>query len=138
MKIPSEGQSPLQSMFDRLSAGWQNERAETQMTLGKLIKALEDLPPDRKINGLGKASSYRGYYDDLAFEPNEEEATVADALKCARGCMGQVFQGYKGGDFLMGERTPVWSAEWGSCGQRIMGLNVEENPIILALAPDSD
>jgi hypothetical protein len=33
-----------------------------------------------------------------------------------------VFMGYKGGDFVMGALTPVWVANYGSCGQKLMAI----------------
>lgn len=41
----------IQALFDGLSAEWQRERAETQMTLGKLIEILESMPADTEIRG---------------------------------------------------------------------------------------
>lgn len=39
-------------------------------TLGEIIAYLKTFPPDRVIaNGFTHAHSYRGYYEDLAFEP---------------------------------------------------------------------
>lgn len=130
--------SPLQAALDQLSAGWQARRAETQLTLGGLIQQLEALDPKRMIAGLGTPMSYRGYYDDLAFNPEEQPVTVALALKGARLCMGRIFEGYKGGEFLMGERTPVWSATHGMCGRRIMGLNGDGEVVQLITAPDKE
>jgi hypothetical protein len=62
----------LQAMIDGMSAGWQKERAESQMTLGKLIDKLDSLPPETKLEGFGEPHSYRGYYSDLAFEKTDE------------------------------------------------------------------
>lgn len=130
---------PLQAMMNGMSAAWQRGRSATQLTLGGLIKQLESVDPERKIVGLGRPMSYRGYYEDLAFEPSDKPVTVADALKMARECMGRVFEGYKGGSYQMGERTPIWSAGYGdsSC-PRIMGLNAEADPIVLTLAHEEE
>lgn len=125
--------SPLQAMFDGMSAAWQKERAATQMTLGKLISALESVAKDRKIVGIGSPMSYRGYYSDLAFSPSKDAETVAVVLDRAKSCMGRVFEGYKGGDYMMGENTPIFSAEYGDGGPRIMGLNLDADPITLIL-----
>ena len=114
--------SYLQAMVDGMGAQWMKDRAETQMTLGKLIAALEELPADMLIDGIHSPHSYRGYYSDLAFESASDKVTAGKALEMCRGAMGRVFQGYKGGDFMMGEATPVWLAEYGSCGLRIMDL----------------
>lgn len=113
----------LQALVDGMSAQWQRERAATQMTLGKMIAALEAMPPDTFIDGIGTPHSYRGYYSDLAFESLPNKTRVVDALAMCRGAMGQVFEGYKGGDFVMGALTPLWVADYGSCGQKIMGIN---------------
>lgn len=127
---------PLQAMVDGLGAAWQRERAGTQMTLGGLLKELESVGGERKIMGLGDPISYRGYYCDLAFEPKGAAVTVAEVLKSVRDCMGREFTGYKGGEFLMGESTPIWSAHYGDCGQRIVGLNLDVEPITLELRED--
>jgi len=104
-----------------MSAEWQRERAASQMTLGKLIERLEALPPETMID-LAEPHSYRGYYQDLAFECAIEKVTAKDALAICRKAMGEVFQGYKGGDFQMGRNTPVWRASYGCRGQKIMGI----------------
>lgn len=125
---------PLQAMINGFAAAGREERSKNQMTLGGLIKALESVDPERKIVGLGRPMSYRGYYSDLAFEPSQEPRAVREVLETAKGCMGKVFEGYKGGDYEMGETTPLWSAEYG-CGYspRIMGLNLSADPISLNL-----
>lgn len=109
-------------MMDGMSAQWAKDRAATQMTLGKLIDRLSELPAAMPIEGIHNPHSYRGYYCDLAFERGDK-MTVEDALKTARGCMGEVFEGYKGGDFQMGRNTPVWLSSYGYCGPRIMKLS---------------
>jgi hypothetical protein len=114
----------IQELFDGLSAQWERERAESQMTLGKLIAALEGMPPDKKIQWLDKAHSYRGYYSDLAFETSPgQQKTAKETLAIVRGCVGKVFQGYKGGYFPMHSNSPVWIAGYGCCGVKIVGIN---------------
>lgn len=130
---------PLQAMVNGMNEAWQQERSRTQMTLGGFIATLEALPRERIIVGVGAAFSYRGYYSDLAFEADGRTRTVGEVLSAARACMGQVFEGYKGGDFVMGARTPLWSVEhYSMTGPRIMGLNTEADPITLTLAPEDD
>jgi hypothetical protein len=112
----------LQHLIDGMIGQWQRERAASeQMTLGELIAALEAMPADLVIAGLTKPHSYRGYYCDLAFEPCEK-TTAGELLELCRGAMGRVFTGYKGGDYTMGENTPVWVANYGDCGLRLMSL----------------
>lgn len=114
---------PLQAMVDGMSAAWQKERAETQMTLGELIEALEGLDPETRVHGFGEPHSYRGYYKDLSFHPTDEDRSAAELLAVCRSCMGRVFTGYKGGEFMMGETTPVWLSPQGStAGGRLMEL----------------
>lgn len=114
----------LQALVDGLSAQWQLERAETQMTLGKLIDALEAMPEGAEVANLRGAHSYRGYYSDLAFEQNEGTRPAVDLLAECEAAMGQVFCGYKGGNYVMGALTPVWVAEYGCCGPKLMALHV--------------
>lgn len=112
----------MQALIDGLSAQWQRERSETQMTLGKLIDVLEAIPPDTPVANIINAHSYRGYYSDLAFEMRDGMRPASELLKDCRAAMGEVFQGYKGGDFMMGKLTPVWVASYGCCGMKIMDL----------------
>jgi len=121
----------LQALINGLSADWQRERAGTQMTLGDLIKKLRDIPADTKITGLGELDSYRGYYCDLAFAPTSETRTAEHVLDACRSAMGKVFTGYKGGDYVMGELTPVWVADYGCTGMKLMDINTVEDQLEL-------
>ncbi len=135
------GRSLLQGLVDGIGRDFQKERSATQMTLGQLIAELEKLPPERTIVGFGNPHSYRGYYSDLAFEPTEDEITVINLLtSCREDCMGQKFEGYKGGDFYMTAETPLWISDWGySSGMRVMGLvNVVGEPVIWEIAREVD
>jgi hypothetical protein len=120
---------PFQAMVDGMGAAWQKERAKDQMTLGEFIALLETLPPEKEVIGLGELMSYRGYYCDLAFEP-DDRMPVGDLLDMCRGAMGKTFMGYTGGDFMMGESTPLWVAHYGiSSGDKLMGLEVKRSGI---------
>jgi len=115
----------LQALVDGLSAQWQKERAASQMTLGDLIAALEALPEDAEVDAIADATSYRGYYSDLSFERSAGKRKASELLGEAKSAMGEVFYGYKGGEYVMGKNTPIWVAPYGSCGQKIMGLNAD-------------
>lgn len=117
--------SPLQYLVDGMNAGMQRARAETQLTLGDLIEALSSMDPETMVTpGLGRLDSYRGYYEDLAFAPSELGLTAGQLLELCRAAMGQVFQGYKGGNYVMGATTPLWRAEYGSgVGERIVSID---------------
>lgn len=88
--------------------------------LKDLIEWLEKQSPDAVVpHGFGEPMSYRGYYDELAFEP-VESTTFGEMLTHARNALGATFTGYKGGDYKMGEYTPCWIAEYGtSTGDKI-------------------
>lgn len=89
------------------------------MTLQSLIEALERAPADRVVPfGFGRPHSYRGFYDELAFEP-KENVTVGEMLADAKSAVGRTFQGYKGGDYTMDGWTHVWLAEYGCSGEGI-------------------
>ena len=112
----------IQDLVDGWSARMARSRAETQMTLGKLIAALEAMPEDADVAGLSSPHSYRGYYSDLAFEPTGGTVKAVALLTECRATMGQVFQGYKGGDFVMGALTPVWVSHYGTTGKKLIAL----------------
>ena len=89
------------------------------MTLGDLIKELGKADPNRVLpDGFMGPHSYRGDYCDLAFEP-KKDVPVGVMLADARGALGQTYSGYKGGDFLMSEYTPVHLASYGETGEEI-------------------
>ena len=120
----------LQDMIDGMSARLQKERSASQMTLGELIERLEAMPPLSMIDKLESPHSYRGYYSDLAFERGEEKMMVTELLVIAKECMGKEFVGYKGGEFLMGQSTPVWISNYGTAsGVKLMEI-VDDGTII--------
>lgn len=92
------------------------------MYLCELITALENENPERVISrGFNSPHSYRGYYDQLAFEP-ANNVTVAEMLECAREALGNTYTGYKGGDYTMHEYTEVNIAYYGHCGEPLSKL----------------
>src|SRR3954453_3722902 len=91
------------------------------MALGKLIKFLEGYPPETKVPmGFGEPHSFRGYYEDVAFEP-VADTTVGEMLAHAKSALGKTFQGYKGGDFQMNEYTYCWIANYGETSDDKIG-----------------
>ncbi len=117
----------FEQMFASIAESARIERSRTQMTLGTLIAALERMDGTMLVEGLCYPHSYRGYYSDLAFSISEDRRPVADVLAMARGCMNRTFEGYKGGTYRMESNTPLWIAEYGSCGLRMMGVDAEGN-----------
>lgn len=89
--------------------------------LGDLITFLEDnIDCDLHI-GFTRPHSYRGYYDQLAFEPTSGGQSASDALEIVKPCLLQTFQGYKGGDYEMNKHTEVWFAYYGNSGGQLIG-----------------
>lgn len=86
----------------------EGEISASQYSLGELIAALKAEDPDKMVPlGFGNPHSYRGYYEQLAFEP-QRDRTVGDMLADAQSALGATYQGWKGGDFTMTESTDVW------------------------------
>ena len=80
-----------------------------------IIATLEQFPREKVVPlgwGEGSAHSYRGYYDDLAFEP-KRNATVGEMLDEARSAIGKTFSGWKGGEYEMDTFTTCWLAPRG-------------------------
>lgn len=83
------------------------------MTLQDLIVELQKLPPDAIFGeGFDEAFSYRGSYNEIAFNP-AQNVPAQQMLAIAKSAIGQTFTGYKGGDYTMGDYTPVNVASWG-------------------------
>lgn len=91
------------------------------MTLEELINRLKELPPDLRMDGLRNPHSYRGYYCELAFE-RDNKKYVSEVLEEALRCVNQVFEGYRGGDYIMHMDTPVWIANYSCTGVKIANI----------------
>ena len=104
------------------------QRAQHQMTLGSLIKALK-----RERTGLlvkitekhypGNTHSYFGQHTDLAFEPSEDPITVAELLKECESSIGKSFitadhfdEFYK--DYVMQVSAPLWISTLGQASKK--------------------
>lgn len=93
--------------------------------LREIIERLEREPRDKPVPiGFGKPHSDRGNYMDLSFTP-VLNTTVGEMLDCARSCIGATFEGWKGGDFKMGEYSTVTYAYDGACGDALGLLLLE-------------
>lgn len=96
------------------------------MTLDELITALEAADPALVLpDGFDNPHSYRGYYDELAFEP-ASDISVGDMLAIARSAKGEWYQGWKGGEYKMTGWTDCWLAMEGCLGEGI-------GPVLLRL-----
>ena len=89
------------------------------MVLEELIEFLEKREPETVVPlGFDSPHSYRGYYDELAFEPREN-TTVGAMLACAKQALRETYKGYKGGEYTMGEWTQCHLAPYGNTGEGI-------------------
>lgn len=123
----------------RITANFQREDVGAfPMTLGALIETLERVPAHLEIridvNDWGENHypwdeySYRGYYEDLCFEPclPEKPILVDGFLKKCKHAVGGAYEGYKGGEYTMGNNTRVWIADYGETGRMIVGVQERE------------
>jgi len=107
-----------------LFANRPKQRAQHQMTLGSLIKALQrervglfiKTDPDFSNMTPGMPHSYYGYPADLAFKPSTDPITVAQFLAVCETAIRTSFVGpdnadgyYK--DYTMQANTPIWISE---------------------------
>jgi hypothetical protein len=115
-------------------------RSEYNLTLGQLIDALSAAPKSAVVALSDSGSSpfqphsYRGYYSDLAFQEAPETRTVADVLKDAKKALGTTFSGYKGGDYLMSETTPLWASSYGyNNGRAMMSAGMDGERFVITV-----
>jgi hypothetical protein len=112
--------------------------AGPQLTLGGLIEALERADGaadvvfdfDREKSPFAP-HSYRGYYEDLAFEPGKGRKKVRDLLAEVGFCVGTRMEGYKGGIYPVDLGTYLWCAEWGCCGRAIVRVEDRGRELVL-------
>lgn len=145
----------LQTMLDNAVITSRNEslKGSPQLLLGELIAKLEPLIANQeavkekygqeanvvfdfeylKPTGI---SSWRGSYRELALEfDGTNEFTVTEFVELLKGAIGKTYQGYKGGDFLMGKQTPIWVANYGNSGSTgVVGVLNNEHTVILETA----
>jgi hypothetical protein len=94
---------------------------EPYFGLGKIIAFLEECDPNSICKlGFHNPHSYRGYYEDLCFEP-AENVPVGIMLLAAKESLGKTFEGYKGGSFTMEDYTTCWLGYYGHSGGEVIG-----------------
>ena len=129
-----------QKMFDALKDALRVQRSDYHLTLGQLQKKLTgDGVPSGAIvrfdfgEGLhpGLEDSYRGYYHDLAFSIRFKRRTVQWLLDRCIIANSKVYEGYKGGEFKMDPKTPLWAAIFGNCGRAIIDGRMIGNEFVL-------
>jgi hypothetical protein len=111
--------------------------------LGDFIKTLGDIDPDLPVvfdNGVapGEFASYRGYYEQITLTQGEEPKRVRDVLRAAQQAVGATMTGYKGGDYVMNEHTPLWASDYGDTGTALTDVAYEGKGIVLVTTDISD
>jgi hypothetical protein len=132
----SEAQNLIEEAMERSKA----TREAAGLSLGQLAAALQAFPAkcgvyiDGPVDlGPTKLSSYRGYYEDLAIECECGAGMNLEGFlaQLALALGGQVFEGYKGGDFVMHDGSAVWVSNWGDCSRsRVVGVRVEHDAYV--------
>jgi hypothetical protein len=98
-------------------------KTSDQMTLRELIISLEAISDktlpvyfDNGKHWPNELDSWRGVYAELALEYDQtpEAPNVQVLLDELKSAVGKTFTGYKGGDFTMGNHSPVWVANYGN------------------------
>jgi hypothetical protein len=106
------------------------KREKGYLDIKTLISLVKLLPKDTLVvPKLSRPDSYRGYYEDLAFEYSNDFQTAAELLELLESCIGKTYTGYKGGDYTCHENTLCWFGFYGTtCGSKaITGLEYHED-----------
>ena len=108
----------IQALANFMALMGKQSRADYQMTIGGAILALDKMSKEKPIvyadgKAPSEAMSYRGYYSDLAFD-DQSGATVAHVLAQLEKVHHTELEGYKGGEYMMDDKTPIWRSEYGS------------------------
>ncbi len=150
----------LQEMTSQIITLQRTERMKDsiQLTLGKLIAEIEKC--ELKISSghfktvdfdFGSAiptrlASWRGSYAELAlgyklsgrdaYDRNNNNSITADILiQNLKEAIGKSFEGWKGGDFIMNEDTPVWVSNPGDSGNTgIIGVYDAKHSLVILTA----
>ena len=77
------------------------------MTLGEMKELFSSYPKDAVLGyGFGDVFSWRGAYDEPCFSI-AEDVTVGECLVYVESALTLVFYGYKGGEYIYSEASPV-------------------------------
>jgi hypothetical protein len=89
-----------------------------EIQLGAVIKQLKKLPKETIfINGFHEPHSYRGYYEQVAFEPFDNVTSEALLMSCEASMEG-VYIGWKGGEYTYDKKSIFNVAYEGSTSPR--------------------
>ncbi len=126
----------IQKLMNAISASAASARSDYHLTLGGAIAALEAVAPETPvmfdIGGSPFAPhSYRGYYSDLSLKSSAKPRSAGQVLTDLREALGETFGGYKGGDYTMTDKTPLWTAPYGTTGRAVMAAEMRDGSLVL-------
>lgn len=126
----------IQRMFDSICAATREARKPYHLSLGALHDLCARYPEANVIvdgeRGLGSEGSYRGYYEDISFQPTETPTPASGVLNACKRGLSNTYHGYKGGEYRYDRNTPTWLAFHGSCGPAIVSGEYRDGAIHLA------
>lgn len=123
----------IQATLNAMADLQRSTRSQYHVTLGALVELAKKATGVVRFDdggGPGYAMSYRGYYSDLAFDRADEQP-AAEFLQLVEGAVGEAFDGYKGGEFVMGLDTPLWRAQYGCTGDAIVSASIVDGDLVL-------
>lgn len=103
------------------------------LTIGDLFERLKYLPRDTPCyiededgkHGVRYPHSYRGYYEQVALDIDESTTAIkaSELYRMLEPLPGNYLTGWKGGEFLISDETPVWISRPGEVSdRRLVGL----------------
>lgn len=118
-----------------------------QITLGELISRLEliiEMNSDAEVvfdfgemRPNGNFYSWRGAYEELAigYEDFGKKLNIIEFTNKLKECIGKEFIGWKGGEFIMHEATPLWVANEGvASNSGVVGVTFDEPFVVIQTA----
>lgn len=103
-----------------------------QMTIGDVLETLYHLRDDLGVvDVLGieaGGGSYRGYYHEFYLQKALSGVSISELITFLNTrVLGERFEGYKGGEYLMEYDTLVYIASYGCLGDKLIGFRVDGN-----------
>ena len=121
----------MQGLIDEINRQSKLKEAK-EYNLGRFIKDLEKYRESliEIIFDDGSSpvdfGSWRGVYNCLALEYDKNKNYAETIYRKAYNTNNSIFVGYKGGDFIMDEDTPIYQANYGESGVDIIKNGKEE------------
>lgn len=117
--------------------------SNSHMNMKSLRKSIHALADDTLVqydSGLfpGVAHSYRGFYGDISFSPTTTPVTAGEFKEEIYGVWGQMFEGWKGGEFYYNDGSYVWAGEKGETGPYLTGIELVDGVAIIHTMEDED